>query len=333
MAIILILTLTVDAFDPEDEVGGAYKVAGDYSAVFPLLTVSVFVALQVSRQVTFYETQRSRGDITALPQVLCEPGKEGRPLVVDYDDDDVDDCTETFFGFVGETGEEVSPVGSSNYRTIDDSDTQIDIEIQFERDVKDQRDSSQSRAVRPPRSLPPRPLDHSLKPFPLQKAKSTISHKRYSSQDNIEDGQRGALDSPTRGSKDSLNHFENLLNAPPPCEKSRTLRKPHRRTQSDPIAESLISMNLSSGSFGSSNDTSTNVGPYNGRVLPSAVALKRVSSFGQIDQEQPSLLDQARKRAASFATTESSKNVPKYRSSSYSGPPNSGSFDVSGPEH
>ena len=55
MAIILILTLTIDAFVPEDYALRNIKVAGDYSAVFPLLTVAVFVALQISRKTTFYE--------------------------------------------------------------------------------------------------------------------------------------------------------------------------------------------------------------------------------------------------------------------------------------
>jgi hypothetical protein len=74
IGIILILTLTIDAFVPEDGALRQRKVAGDYSAVFPLLTVAVFVALQISRHVIFYEKQRSRGDIQALPEALCEPG-------------------------------------------------------------------------------------------------------------------------------------------------------------------------------------------------------------------------------------------------------------------
>ena len=85
MAIILILTLTIDAFVPEDYALRNIRVAGDYSAVFPLLTVAVFVALHISRQTTFYEKQRCRGDIQALPEALCEPGKEGKPLVMDYE--------------------------------------------------------------------------------------------------------------------------------------------------------------------------------------------------------------------------------------------------------
>lgn len=74
IAIILILTLTIDAFNPEGDGAAGVKVAGDYSAVFPLLTVAVFVSCQISRGIVFYEKQRSRGDIMATPEVLCEPG-------------------------------------------------------------------------------------------------------------------------------------------------------------------------------------------------------------------------------------------------------------------
>lgn len=89
MAIMLILTLTISAFDPEDGDNQSPGVAGDYSAVFPLLVISVFVSLMITRQTVFYSTQRSRGDIMALPEVLCEPGKEGMPMVLDYEPDDL----------------------------------------------------------------------------------------------------------------------------------------------------------------------------------------------------------------------------------------------------
>jgi hypothetical protein len=58
-AIILILTLTIDAFDPKGDVGGDAKVAGDYSAVFPLLTMAVFVAQQVSRKRSFMKSNEA----------------------------------------------------------------------------------------------------------------------------------------------------------------------------------------------------------------------------------------------------------------------------------
>jgi hypothetical protein len=60
MAIMLILTLTISAFDPEEGSDGINKVGGDYSAVFPLLVVSVFISLMMSRDTVFYGSQRSR---------------------------------------------------------------------------------------------------------------------------------------------------------------------------------------------------------------------------------------------------------------------------------
>ena len=85
MAIMLILTLTISTFDSDVDPNGS--TAGDYSAVFPLLVVSVFVSLMTTRATTFYTSQTSRGDITAVPEVLCEPGMQGRPLIFEYDGD------------------------------------------------------------------------------------------------------------------------------------------------------------------------------------------------------------------------------------------------------
>lgn len=84
-AITLILTLTISSFDAGGEV--KQVVAGDYSAVFPLLVVAVYVSFILARDYVFYKAQRARGDILALPEVLCEPGKLGRPLVVQHTDD------------------------------------------------------------------------------------------------------------------------------------------------------------------------------------------------------------------------------------------------------
>jgi len=85
MAITLILTLTIRSF------GGNATMAGDYAAVLPLLVVAVVMAMMVSQGTIFYKAQRSRKDIVAVPEVLCEPHKNGKPLVVGYDgvsDDD-----------------------------------------------------------------------------------------------------------------------------------------------------------------------------------------------------------------------------------------------------
>lgn len=77
-AIMLILTLTISSFAPSNTIGFDF-VGGDYSAIFPLLVVSCFVSLMLTRSVVFYKKQRSRGDIIASPEVLCEPRKEGTP--------------------------------------------------------------------------------------------------------------------------------------------------------------------------------------------------------------------------------------------------------------
>jgi hypothetical protein len=84
----LLLTLTISTFQED---GTSFSMAGDYAAVFPLLVVSCFVSLMVTRGVVFYKQQRCRGDIIASPEVLCEPGKVGQPMMhfpmAAYEDD------------------------------------------------------------------------------------------------------------------------------------------------------------------------------------------------------------------------------------------------------
>lgn len=75
MAIMLVLTLTITSFTSETKEG---KMAGDYSAIFPLLVVACFVPLVMARGTIFYAKQRCRGDIVAIPEVLCEPLKKGK---------------------------------------------------------------------------------------------------------------------------------------------------------------------------------------------------------------------------------------------------------------
>jgi hypothetical protein len=81
----LILTLTISAFKTNDE-NIQLLLAGDYSAVFPLLVISVFISSMASMDVVFYAAQTSRGDIVAVPEVLCRPGRSGAPVVMRYDD-------------------------------------------------------------------------------------------------------------------------------------------------------------------------------------------------------------------------------------------------------
>jgi hypothetical protein len=102
LAIILVLTLSIGSFSTQEKL---FTAEGDYSAIFPLLVVACFVPLLLTRNCTFYAKQCCRGDITAIPEVLCEPFKQGTAEVFridgmdefsDYgssvqDDDDEDD--------------------------------------------------------------------------------------------------------------------------------------------------------------------------------------------------------------------------------------------------
>jgi hypothetical protein len=289
MAIILILTLTIDAFDPKEIVGGALKVAGDYSAVFPLLTVAVFVALQVSRQTVFYEKQRSRGDIMALPEVLCEPGKEGRPLVMDYDGH-LHELDESDYEYETDS-ESDSEELSEAYRAVDGATTQRDIEANFEAKsntimgqsspdlvtkptqvqalapLRRLSNTSSEGSSRAPSPLPPRPQDAKLRKSPV-----IVENKK-------------------------LRALDDLLNGPIEVKKISACEKKHRRTRSEPgvgvvLTDKRIKTMLNRSA------------PALQRKLSGGVTLKRVNSFGQVDQEQPSLIDQARRRAASSATAE-----------------------------
>jgi hypothetical protein len=79
-AIMLVLTLTISSFSNK---GMSGSTAGDYSAVFPLLVVACYVPVFLARNNVFYKTQRCRGDIVAVAEVLCEPNKE---LIFDESD-------------------------------------------------------------------------------------------------------------------------------------------------------------------------------------------------------------------------------------------------------
>jgi len=96
LAIVLVLTLTINSFTSGEKL---HTVTGDYCAIFPLLVVSCFVPLLVTRNVTFYAKQCCRGDITAIPEVLCEPNKQGTAQI--YRIDNMDDFTNSSAGSYG----------------------------------------------------------------------------------------------------------------------------------------------------------------------------------------------------------------------------------------
>jgi hypothetical protein len=83
-AIMLILTLTISTF--KEQIIGDQQFSIGYSALFPLLVVACFVPLMLARDTIFYAKQRCRGDIVAIPQVLCEPMQEGITKVLVQDE-------------------------------------------------------------------------------------------------------------------------------------------------------------------------------------------------------------------------------------------------------
>ena len=283
MAIILILTLTIDAFVPEDYALRNIRVAGDYSAVFPLLTVAVFVALQISRQMTFYEKQRCRGDIQALPQALCEPGKEGKPLVMNYDGK-LHALDESDYEYDTDYGSESDFSGSLKTDDIYTSMSQDDIEASFQEMNKGNAISPPFNTVKetPSAELPSEPLifdSASGSSFGVTSPK--VKNKRKSSESKR---------------KKRLQALDNLLNGPIQTTRKKDItasglekkKRTHRRTKSEPLLFEDNNNRMDAMFHSSVNSFKKPV-------------LKRVDSYGEIDQAQPSLMDQARRRAASFA--------------------------------
>ena len=288
----LILTLTISAFDPEDD-SNLTAVAGDYSAVFPLLVISVFVSLMLSRQSVFYDTQRSRGDIMALPEVLCEPGKEGTPMVLDYDKEYYD--------------EEGSEYSSEGYMTDQDTTppqqeqqiTQDDIEKEFNAKAGEmtavlapqeppasRRTNSSESAGRGISPLPPRPHD-----------------KKKSSEELL--GEKGNQESAPLGEMSS-SRLDELLSKPLDYERPAKAR--HRRIQSAPDVNFGKRFRNRSGTFDKNMAVEGNVSESaggGGRHTRSdsfnsqaSGKVMRVATVGHLSVEQPSLMDQARLRAA-----------------------------------
>lgn len=343
MAIMLILTLTISAFTPEEDTIGGF-VSGDYSAVFPLLVVSCFISLMATRNVVFYKEQRCRGDIIASPEVLCEPGKEGQPMVVGYDededdysfdDDDWDDHTSVDDASDSSGGEDFSPLAEKT-KTVETGLTSDDIEKMFmETQKADRGDTEKKRHVsedsidketikisrglvrknssprsssrnlsptsfsdeKPPASkdglgeiggsephlLPSQRLDELLA-MPIdpsaENARRKARHRRIRSGSDIHSAatqQRNAQYGRTRSSS---------------FDKDTPGRVSHRRSSS------IDSRGMNGGmrERSSSKDSRTSRGG-----TPTQGVLMRVSSFGEVTDYQPSLMNQARKRASSVS--------------------------------
>ena len=309
----LILTLTISSFRPED--GDFFtSIAGDYSAVFPLLVISVFVSLMVSRQsIVFYKEQRSRGDITAVPEVLCEPGMQGRPLVSTYDpmDDEYDGNDDhDMDGFDNDLGDlptsvvtKTSPE-TSNYRPVTADITQDDIERAFTRTNSSSRSGTYG----------------SLGAEGEGKAsKTSFTPVQKLSGDAV----------PSVATKGSaFSRLDELLSAPmePRVSDGRRpspnslssadgKKKTHRRTQSAPVVDPRmrLSQRMERRDSATRFDSPTPEKSPTDRSSRSNVV--RVDAFGELHEHQPPLLEQARLRAASRELTTTSEVKKQHRRS------------------
>lgn len=271
MAIMLILTLTISAFDPENDVNSPFSVAGDYSAVFPLLVVSVFISLMASRGLVFYKTQRCRGDITAVPEVLCQPGMEGSPMVMEYQNRSDENNSDEFGPSDEFESDDADIANGTVVRTVNETITQKDIELAFD----------QQNAATPLVNHKSLPQTFSEAGVPL---KDVFASKDIFVADPIP-GETQPL---------SSNRLDYLLSRP----MDDAPGKKHRRIQSAlPRMERRIgeaypeSKPLPSPQYSRPRTNS------NGSAQ--SANLVRIISFGEIQETQPSLLDQARSRSAS----------------------------------
>ncbi|CAB9510153.1 chloride channel [Seminavis robusta] len=325
-AIMLILTLTISAFDPEDASAGGTGGGGDYSAVFPLLVVSVFVSLLVSRRTVFYKAQRSRVDIMALPEVLCEPGKEGMPMVmVDYaseedfyDGDSYDEDGDYMSEDDLDSPKEAATTGAHPLlRQADDSRGHVDLASNTspiakptaaapepiatadyttsrrEREIS--TESTQSARSRGSSPLPPRPLDRKK-----TSSGDLNSVKEDSSKPNSVNWDAG---------------LDALLSTPLESE-DEIKKKKHRRIRSAPNVDfgkrfqrdrAAVKPGQSDKSLGDTGSTSARHARSDSYGSQSRVM--RVATIGQLSVDHPDLLEQARMMSSTSAISVESRHV------------------------
>jgi len=338
MAIMLILTLTISAFDPENG-DTSLAVAGDYSAVFPLLVVSVFAALMLTRQTVFYPTQRSRGDIIAVPEVLCEPGMAGRPMVIQHEEESdefslSDEADSEYIASSVDENAGTAPVSTQL--------TQGDIEKEFQ-----QRAVQQTHQRGGPPTIPTLSSQKPVVPLPQTPPGATMFPPRHTRSSTLSsmpfDTSASSFANRGQGVPElSSSRLDELLSRPldddlnakkpPPSPSALSSSNPplpkrrgHRRIASCPVggpgdndAErasprmhemdrrfggSIRTSGADGGGLGAGSGSNVN-GSAPGssqHVRTNSGSLVRIVSYGQITNHQPSLLDQARARGASGA--------------------------------
>jgi len=292
-----------------------------------------------SRRFKFYKTQRSRGDIIAVPEVLCEPGMEGRPMVVDYDVADNNVVEDTSFTSIQRdsiekqlhcpadidsiretdvdvgSDKETSPSPRSlpldhpptNVRTVHEATTQRDIEYVSEENRADIHGRVPQSFLSPPRTPTPTPP----KDF-IPVTSNHISFEHCSKET--------AIATSSANSTLPFSRLDDVLNP----ERKQTApsltneRRRHRRTLSAPcpdpreISRRGISLernneerHSSLQSRGSNSSSSPKRNSSRGR------GLVRIDSFGEVHEYQPFLLDQARTRRSESQHSQRSSRLAK----------------------
>ena len=330
MAIMLILTLTISAFDQGDSSGTGYT-AGDYSAVFPLLVVSVFVSLMISRGTVFYAAQRSRGDIMALPEVLCEPGKAGAPMIIDYEGDSFSSQSFTSSQEYSEYDDDSASSEELKRRSHINKIKADDIEREFSQRVGMSRSDSESSQVRhvrttssssqhriPEPDVPFIPKEEIYGPPVLPRPSHAVPDGRSLTVTVGHDEHPSIY--PNHASAEDFDLPSNKLNellGRPLEPRYRPPRKGHRRIHSAPTVGVLVDSESDSPQVSpvhSSRHRRTDSTGGNslrersdstsssraGTPTASTVGLKMITSFGEVASFQPSLMDQARARASSM---------------------------------
>uniref|UniRef100_A0A7S2KZS1 Chloride channel protein n=1 Tax=Leptocylindrus danicus TaxID=163516 RepID=A0A7S2KZS1_9STRA len=303
-AIMLILTLTISSFSEE-----GVDTSGDYSAVFPLLVVACFISLMCTRSTVFYAKQRSRGDIIATPENLCEPMKHGevefpRAEGMVYDSDM---CT------------------SSSYKEDDDDESSTSTEYELAEVVVGTNKIPSERSML---SKSKRYADERSSPSSLE-ADMSVSLNRPSDETSL--SQRDGTDSASLSPRRNFSNSSNLSERGKIIPKSSNF---HRRTRSDgghnltrPGMFDRRSTFKRSGSFDKSrsrlnskdsdsihySNGGANLGlrervssrDYSRPDTPDSQTMMKVTSYGEVKFE-PDLMDQARNRAA---TRHSQRNL------------------------
>lgn len=296
----LILTLTISGFDPENE-NNSFQVAGDYSAVFPLLVVSVFLSLYCSRGTKFYPTQRPRGDITAIAEVLCRPGKEGAPLVVGYEqstDELSNDSEGSYYQSEGSSDDintdvvaaVESDLTDELVRRSSESLTADDIEKAFQETIAGNAPLRKGRSVSNSPAVSEKDTFASTKPF-LSTGKD-LSDKRLNELLGIDpDGKTSTASNPGKAVSEPNGSHRHSRSAP----LGVLLNATHTRSSSRDSA--------AAGAATPGRDRLNSQNSMRGSLV-------EVTSFGHIEDHQPALLDQARARAALHSPETMHRRIP-----------------------